>query len=211
MSSPPRGEPPRAAHDHDARAGARDQFTAQLEPVVRAAVQAVGFDLELLDVQPAGRRRLVRVVVDSDDGVGLDEVAEASRAVSAALDDRDDLLAGPYTLEVTSPGVDRPLTRPRHWRRARSRLVAVRLADGGQLTGRVGEADEEGVVLLVDGALRRLAYQDVARATVEIEFRQPAAADLALLGGGTASQRPGDAGEDGAEGAPDTVDEEESR
>ncbi|SHF35728.1 ribosome maturation factor RimP [Streptoalloteichus hindustanus] len=210
MSSPPRGEPPRAERgDRVASRAARDQFTAQLEPVVRAAVQAVGFDLELLDVQPAGRRRLVRVVVDSDDGVGLDEVAEASRAVSAALDARDDLLAGPYTLEVTSPGVDRPLTRPRHWRRARLRLVAVRLADGGELTGRVGDADEEGVVLLVDGELRRLAYQDVARATVEIEFRQPAAADLALLGGGAASG--GDAGEGGAEDAPETGDEEGSR
>lgn len=164
MSSPPRGE-----------------FAAQLEPVVREAVSAIGFDLELLDVQQAGRRRLVKVVVDSDQGIGLDEVAEASRAVSAALDANDDLFVGPYTLEVTSPGVDRPLTRPRHWSRARHRLVRVRQRDGAEFTGRVGEADETGVTMLVDGTLRRVAYDAVERAVVEVEFRQPPAEDLALL------------------------------
>ncbi|GGM38515.1 ribosome maturation factor RimP [Longimycelium tulufanense] len=194
MSSPPRGQRPRAA---------RDQLTAQLEPVVAEAVAALGFDLELLDVATAGRRRVVRVVVDSDDGVGLDEIAAASRAVSAALDARDDVLAGPYTLEVTSPGVDRPLTRPRHWRRARLRLVRARLADGGELLGRVGDTDADGVTLLVDGQLRRLEYEDVAKAVVEVEFRQPPAAELALLehGGAGGSTEP-----DGTTG-----DEEESR
>lgn len=164
MSSPPRGE-----------------LAAQLEPVVQEAVRAVGFDLELLDVQQAGRRRLVKVVVDGDDGVGLDEVAEASRAVSAALDANEHLVNGPYTLEVTSPGVDRPLTRERHWRRARYRLVRVKLVAGGELVGRVGDADGTGVTVLVDGALRRLAYADVARAAVEIEFKQPPVEELTLL------------------------------
>ncbi|HEY8371450.1 MAG TPA: ribosome maturation factor RimP [Pseudonocardiaceae bacterium] len=159
----------------------RGELAAQLEPVVLDAVRGVGFDLELLEVQQSGRRRLVRVVVDSDDGVGLDQVAEASRAVSAALDTREDLLPGPYTLEVTSRGVDRPLTQPRHWRRARFRLVRVQLVDGGQLLGRVGDSDDEGVVLLVEGQLRRVAYADVRRAVVEVEFRQPPAEELAAL------------------------------
>ncbi len=109
-----------------------------LEPVVASAVETAvaraGYDLELLHVQQAGRRRLVKVVVDSDTadgGIGLDQVAEVSRAVSAALDALEDHrtagspLGGSYTLEVTSPGLDRPLTRPRHWRRARLRKVAV--------------------------------------------------------------------------------------
>jgi ribosome maturation factor RimP len=175
VSSPPRGE-----------------LASKLAPVVLDAVRSVGFDLEQLDVRQAGRRRVVRVIVDSDHGVGLDEIAAASRAVSAALDERGDLLAGPYTLEVTSPGVDRPLTKPHHWRRARLRLVRVQLTDGGELLGRTGDADDDGVVLLVEGSLRRLAYRDVARATVEIEFKQPAAAEMTILeqGARTTSDEP---------------------
>ncbi|GGP48367.1 ribosome maturation factor RimP [Saccharothrix coeruleofusca] len=166
MSSPPRGE-----------------LAAQLAPVVREAVEAIGFDLELLDVNQAGRRRLVKVVVDGEDGIGLDEVAQASRAISAALDAHEHLIAGSYTLEVTSPGADRPLTRPRHWRRARLRLVKVKQPDRVEWFGRVGDADDTGVVLLVKGELRRVEYRDIERAVVEVEFKQPPAEELALLGG----------------------------
>jgi ribosome maturation factor RimP len=155
----------------------------RLEPVVRDALAAVGFELESLDVRQAGRRRLVRVVVDAEDGIGLDQVADASRAVSASLDANDELLPGPYTLEVTSPGVDRPLTRPAHWRRARYRLVRVRKTDGEQIIGRVGDTDDDGVVLLVEGTLRRLEFGQVERAVIEVEFRPPPAEDLALLQG----------------------------
>ncbi|HVV23223.1 MAG TPA: ribosome maturation factor RimP [Pseudonocardiaceae bacterium] len=160
---------------------ARDALTGKLRPVVADAVAALGFDLEWLDVQAAGRRKLVKVVVDADDGVELDLLSGVSRAVSAALDEHDEVLGGPYTLEVTSPGVDRPLTRPRHWRRARLRLVRVRPHDGAEFTGRVGDSDDSGVQLLVDGALRRVEYRTVARATVEVEFRQPPAAELLML------------------------------
>jgi ribosome maturation factor RimP len=153
----------------------------RLEPVVRDALAAVGFELESLDVRQAGRRRLVRVVVDAEEGVGLDQVADASRAVSASLDANDELLPGPYTLEVTSPGVDRPLTRPLHWRRARYRLVRVRRTVGEQIIGRVGDTDDDGVVLLVEGTLRRLEFGQVERAVIEVEFRPPPAEDLVLL------------------------------
>jgi len=102
---------------------------AALEPVVRDAVDAAGFELEQLEVQRAGRRSLVKVVVDADSGIGLDEVADVSRTVSGVLDEHDHVLGGPYTLEVTSPGIDRPLTKPRHWRRNRLRLVKVRSGD----------------------------------------------------------------------------------
>jgi len=168
--------------------GARDALTRALRPVVTDAVAGLGFDLESLDVIAAGRRRLVKVVVDADDGVELDLLSDVSRAVSAALDTSDDVLGGPYTLEVTSPGVDRPLTRPRHWRRARLRLVRVRPHDGAEYTCRVGRADDTGVEVLVDGALRRIEYRTVARAAVEVEFRQPPAAELQLLEHGGATK-----------------------
>ncbi|GAA3042114.1 ribosome maturation factor RimP [Actinokineospora globicatena] len=169
-----------------ANQGQGDPITAELEPVVAGAIAEAGFELEQLDVAQAGRRRLVRVVVDGDDGVGLDEVAVVSRAVAAVLDEHDAVLGGPYTLEVTSPGVDRPLTRPRHWRRARLRLVKVRPVEGTEFTGRVGAADEDtdgGVQLLVGGALRRVGYHEVAHAVVEVEFKQPPVAELAMLEG----------------------------
>jgi ribosome maturation factor RimP len=158
-----------------------DALATRLTPVLTDVVRRAGFDLEEVDVRPAGRRRLVRVIVDSDDGVGLDEIADLSRVISTTLDDQDDVLGGPYTLEITSPGVDRPLTLPRHWRRARSRLVAARLQDGSTLDGRVGRADDEAVDLLVDGRLRRLSYPDVDRAVVQVEFRDPPAEELRLL------------------------------
>ena len=167
----------------------RDSGSSVLEPVVADAVTAAGFDLEALDVSTAGRRRLIKVVVDADDGVDLDQVAEVSRAVSAALDAHDPdgtALGGPYTLEVTSPGLDRPLTRPRHWRRARLRLVKIKRSGGEQLTGRVGRADDEqdgGVELLVSGVLERIGYADVAHAVVEVEFKQPPVEELELLEG----------------------------
>jgi len=88
-----------------------------LEPVVRAA----GMDLESVRVSPAGRRRLLKLVVDADGGAALDQIAEVSREASVRLDASGVMGEVPYTLEVSSPGVDRPLTEPRHWRRAQGR------------------------------------------------------------------------------------------
>jgi ribosome maturation factor RimP len=157
---------------------------AALEPVVRDAVGAAGYELEELEVQRAGRRSLVKVVVDADSGIDLDEVADVSRTVAEVLDGHDHVLGGPYTLEVTSPGTDRPLTKPRHWRRNRLRLVKVRTGEE-TFTGRVGDADEDGVQLLVAGQLRRLPFETVSHAVVEVEFKQPPPEELALLGGGS--------------------------
>jgi ribosome maturation factor RimP len=143
----------------------RDRLLQLLEPVVAGE----GADLEDVTVSPAGKRRLLRVVVDKDGGVSLDDVAVLSQAVSATLDSAD-VINGPYVLEVTSPGVDRPLTAPRHWRRATSRLVKVVLADGGEVTGRVIRSGDRGVILEVNGQERELAYPEVGRATVQVEF-----------------------------------------
>lgn len=154
------------------------QLHGVLEPIVREA----GLEFEELDVRTVGRRHTIRVVVDSEEGVGLDDIARLSRAAATALELHEHLLGGSYSLEVTSPGVDRPLTVPRHWRRAHLRLVAVRPREGPPFTGRVGAAGEESVVLLVDGLGRRLRYTDVAHAAVEVEFAPPPEAELALLG-----------------------------
>lgn len=153
----------------------------RLEPAVAEAVSGVGFVLDALEIQQAGRRKLVKVVVDSDSGIDLDDVASASRAVSAVLDAHDHVLAGAYTLEVTSPGLSRPLTKQRHWRRARYRLVRITPHEGADYVGRVGHAGETVARVLVDGRIKDVKYDGVAKAVVEVEFRQPPAEELKQL------------------------------
>lgn len=143
-----------------------------LRSVIEPIVTADGLDLEELDVALVGRRRRVRVVVDSDGGVDLDRCAEVSRAISAALDEHDAVGDDPYTLEVSSPGVTRPLTLPRHWRRNTGRLVRAVLTDGGTVTGRVVSAAESEAELTVDGDVRTVPYDRVAKAKVQVEFRR---------------------------------------
>jgi ribosome maturation factor RimP len=144
-----------------------------MRAVVEPVLAASGYDLEALSVKRVGRRHLVRVIVDGDDGVNLDTVAELSRDISAALDAAEesggDLVAGEYELEVSSPGVDRPLTLPRHWRRNAGRLVKVTVADRS-VVGRVTAADEAGIELDVEGQPRRLEYAQLGPGRVQIEF-----------------------------------------
>ncbi|MEV5895442.1 ribosome maturation factor RimP [Nonomuraea fuscirosea] len=149
-------------------ASPRDHLMKLLEPVVSAE----GLDLEDITVTQAGKRRLLRVIVDRDGGVSLDDVADVSQAVSTALDDTDAMGQAAYTLEVSSPGVDRPLTEPRHWRRAAKRLVKAELRDGTVVEGRIMTADDAGVDLDIEGAARRLDYEDLTRGRVQVEFRR---------------------------------------
>jgi ribosome maturation factor RimP len=149
-----------------------------IEPVIAAA----GMDLESVRMTVAGRRRLLRVIVDSDHGVSLDDAADVSREVSALLDASDVLGEVPYTLEVSSPGVDRPLTEPRHWRRARGRLVKVKAtargAAGATVEGRVLAADAEGVTLgLADGE-QRFGYGELGAGAIQVEFGRIPDAEL---------------------------------
>ncbi|AVT30728.1 ribosome maturation factor RimP [Plantactinospora sp. BC1] len=177
--------PDRPREDQSAR---RLRLRAVIEPVVNTA----GYDLEDLSVSRAGRRYVVRVIVDGDGGVSLDAVADVSRLLSKALDQAEetggDLVAGEYQLEVSSPGVDRPLTQPRHWRRNVGRLVKVtvrgpgeRPEQGGaeerppapadrQLTARVVAADDERVVLETDAGPVGWAYPDLGPGRVQVEF-----------------------------------------
>jgi len=158
----------------DGRSGG--QQSDRVGETLRGPLADLGLDVEAVEVTPAGKRRVLRVAVDRDGGVTLDDVADATRAVGAALDESDVMGDQPYTLEVTSRGVDRPLTAPRHWRRNTGRLVKVRQVDGSSCSGRVVDHDEDpggGVVLEVSGQSRRVAYAAVDRALVQVEFNRP--------------------------------------
>jgi ribosome maturation factor RimP len=146
---------------------------ARLHEVIGPVVIAAGYDLEELTVSRAGRRHLVRITVDADGGVSLDAVADLSRDISAALDTAEetggDFGTGEYVLEVSSPGVDRPLRQPRHWRRNVGRLVEVPVGDG-KVTGRVVAADDHGVTLDVGGQRRGYGYPELGPGRVQVEF-----------------------------------------
>lgn len=149
---------------------------AGLRARLTAPLAEVGLDLEDVHLQRAGRRELVTVVVDRDGGVDLDAIAGASQLISSLLDAEPlaSEFAGAYVLEVTSPGVDRPLTQPRHWRRAQGRLVSATLAEGAAVVGRILAADEAGVVLrLEDGSHVRLGMGEVVAGAVQVEFARP--------------------------------------
>jgi len=158
-----------------------DALERLAEPVVRAA----GMDLEAVQLSPAGRRWLLRIVVDASGGVGLDDMALVSQALSAELDVAGTMAETPYTLEVTSPGVDRPLTQPRHWRRAVGRMVSVPLTGGSDgdrhrnsrtalrtVSGRVIAADDDRVVLDIEGEQRGFGFAELGPGKVQVEFRR---------------------------------------
>jgi ribosome maturation factor RimP len=160
----------------------------QIASLLQPAVAAMGMDLENVRITSAGRRRLLRIVVDADGGVSLDDIALASRRLSAALDRGAAMGETPYTLEVSSPGVDRPLTEPKHWRRAAGRLVAapVRSSHPGQpggpaaartVTGRVRQADAIGVRLDIEGEITEFGYSELGPGRIQVEFSPLPAAD----------------------------------
>ncbi|MEU3214680.1 ribosome maturation factor RimP [Streptomyces sp. NPDC006971] len=151
-----------------------ERLRGLLEPLVSAE----RLDLEEIEVSRAGRRRVLRVVVDSEEGVELDACAELSRVISQKLDETDAMGEGEYVLEVSSPGADRPLTEHRHYVRATGRLARLHLREGGELVARILVVDEDGLDLEVPGVKgrrptsRRIAFDEIARARVEIEFNR---------------------------------------
>ena len=152
-----------------------DKRLAELiEPVVAAA----GMDLESLRMSVAGKRRLLRIVVDGDHVVSLDDAADVSREISAMLDEVNALGEVAYTLEVSSPGVDRPLTEPRHWRRAVGRLVKVKVTGEGTVEGRILAADADGVTLDLAGGERRFGQGELGAGAIQIEFGRIPDAEL---------------------------------
>jgi ribosome maturation factor RimP len=144
-----------------------------------------GYEIEDVLIDTAARPPRITVVADGDQPLDLDSVAELSRSASELLDGVD---TPPYVLEVTSPGVDRPLTTEKHYRRARGRKVELTLSDGSQVTGRLGEI-HEGIVRLVvrEGAkanfsVRELPVDGITKAVVQVEFSPPNQRELELAG-----------------------------
>ncbi|MBP5860811.1 ribosome maturation factor RimP [Streptomyces sp. LBUM 1478] len=151
-----------------------------LEPLVRSQ----GLDLEEIAVDSVGRKRVLRVVVDSDEGADLDAVADVSRALSAKLDETDAMGQSEYTLEVGTPGAERALTEHRHYRRAVDRLVKFTLREDGELIARILTVDDEGLDLEVPGVkgrkatTRRLAFDQIDKARVQVEFNRKDKKDM---------------------------------
>lgn len=140
----------------------------EISAVITPALTSLGFYLEDLNITSAGKRSLLTVIVDADRHLSLDEVTVATKAISELVENIPALGSTPFTLEVTSPGIDRPLTKPRHWRKNINRLVKIVLLDGSQITGRIKQAGESAAT--IDESV--INYLDIKRANLEIEFKQ---------------------------------------
>ena len=149
--------------------------------VVEPVVVRCGLEVDRIEIAAAGKRSILRIFLDGDgpDGRGpsLDEIAEATREVSKALDESPATGQAPYTLEVSSRGATRPLTELKHYRRNAGRLVALTLPDG-RVTGRIVAVDEADVTIDVDGEPRQIALAEVEKAVIQVELRKDSAADL---------------------------------
>jgi ribosome maturation factor RimP len=148
-----------------------------------------GYEIEGVTIDGAARPPRITVIADGDRGLDLDTIATLSRSAAELLDQLDAAPGGaPYVLEVTSPGVDRPLTTEKHYRRARGRKVELVLSDGSQLTGRLGEVRDRTVSLVVrEGAranysVRELPLDGITKAVVQVEFSPPSERELELAG-----------------------------
>ena len=144
--------------------------------LISPAVTEAGFYLEEVQIASPGSHRIVTCVVDGRTPLNLDQVTVVSRIISELLDSADVMGETPFTLEVTSPGVDRPLTELRHWTKNLTRLIKTTLNDGTIVTGRLTEFDETSVTLVenIKGRIKNhtVAFADIKRAVVEIEFNR---------------------------------------
>ena len=144
--------------------GKKEEISAAITP----ALSDLGFYLEDITITSAGRRSMLTVIVDGDTHLSLDQVTVATKAISEIVENIQSLGQAPFTLEVTSPGLDRPLTKPRHWRKNIDRLVKIVLLDGKEIKGRVKDATEISATV----AEQVVKFSDIKRATLEIEFKQ---------------------------------------
>jgi len=219
MHGSSRHSAPRLAPSGGRGAGRGASDSERLARVLEPAVAAMGMDLESVRITSAGRRRLLRIVVDADGGVSLDDIAEVSRELSAELDASAAMGEAAYTLEVSSPGVDRPLTEPRHWRRAVGRLVTAPLtpakppetdapARSPSIEGRITGADEHWVRIDVDGESRQYGYDALGPGKIKIEFARLDAIAAEDAGDGADEDAGDGADEDAGDGADEGADEE---
>jgi ribosome maturation factor RimP len=143
--------------------GKKEDISAAITP----ALEALGFYLEDVTIISAGRRSMLTVIVDGDTHLSLDQVTSATKAIGEIVERIQSLGETPFTLEVTSPGLDRPLTKVRHWQKNVNRLVKVVLLDGSEIKGRIKDVNE--VSAKVDE--KNINYSDIKRVTLEIEFK----------------------------------------
>jgi ribosome maturation factor RimP len=148
----------------------KDQIIELLTPAVRET----GFYLEDIHIATPGSHRIVTCIVDGDSSLNLDQVTSVSRVISELLDEAEFMGETPFTLEVTSPGVDRPLTLPRHFAKNHDRLLKVIRMDGSEVIGRIASNTDDSVTLVVslkkESREEVLSLTDIKRALVEIEF-----------------------------------------
>ena len=138
-----------------------------ISAAITLALEALGFYLEDVTITSAGRRSMLTVIVDGDTHLSLDQVTSATKAIGEIVESIQSLGETPFTLEVTSPGLDRPLTKVRHWQKNINRLVKVVLLDGSEVKGRINEVNEASSVV---GEIK-VNYSDIKRATLEVEFK----------------------------------------
>jgi ribosome maturation factor RimP len=144
--------------------GKKEDISAAVTP----ALSALGFYLEDVTITSAGRRSMLTIIVDGDTHLSLDQVTSATKAIGEIVESLQSLGDTPFTLEVTSPGLDRPLTKPRHWRKNIDRLVKVVLLDGKEIKGRIKAASEDSAT--VDQS--EINFAEIKRASLEVEFKQ---------------------------------------
>ena len=142
----------------------KEEIAAAITPTI----ESLGFYLEDLNITSAGRRSMLTVIVDGDTHLTLDQVTSVTKAIGEIVENIQSLGQTPFTLEVTSPGIDRPLTKPRHWKKNVDRLVKVVLQDKSEVKGRIKDSNQETVTL--DDKL--IKFADIKRATLEVEFKQ---------------------------------------
>jgi ribosome maturation factor RimP len=157
----------------------------QVIELLDAEFARAGYEIEDVVIDERSRPPRITVIADGDAALDLDTVAELSRSASSLLDSKRDI-GGTYVLEVSSPGVDRPLTSAKHFRRARGRKVELTLTDGAQVSARVGETRDDVVDVVVregrDWTVRSIPFGDVVKAIVQVEFSQPPQRELELAG-----------------------------
>jgi ribosome maturation factor RimP len=148
----------------EGKMGKKEEISAVITP----ALSNLGLYLEDITITSAGRRSMLTVIVDGDAHLSLDQVTVATKAISELVENVQSLGQTPFTLEVTSPGLDRPLTKPRHWRKNIDRLVKIVLLDGKEIIGRIKGASE--ISVSVDEQV--INFVDIKRAKLEVEFKQ---------------------------------------
>ncbi len=138
-----------------------------ISAAIRPIIEASGNYLEELTITSAGKVKILTVIVDSDSHLNLDQITAVTKEISEVIETLEELGDSAFTLEVTSPGIDRPLTKPRHWRKNFDRLVKITMTSGQDIQGRIGKSTETTVSV----GDQTVSFEDIKRAVLEIEFK----------------------------------------